>query len=83
MYDPLFKFDDKNGNFVPYLAERWEQLDDLNIRIHLKKGVKFHNGEQLDAEGVVKVIDLAIKEGGGATKKWLSRYFVEWKTSGK
>ena len=83
LYDPLFKFDDKNGKFVPYLAKRWEQIDDLNIRIHLKKGINFHNGEQLDAEGVVKVMDLAIQEGGGATKKWLSRYFVEWKTSGK
>ncbi|MBV9051646.1 MAG: ABC transporter substrate-binding protein, partial [Hyphomicrobiales bacterium] len=33
----------------PCLATSWETLDPLHWRFHLRKGVKFHNGEDFTA----------------------------------
>jgi peptide/nickel transport system substrate-binding protein len=38
---------------VPGLAEKWEQVDDLTWRFHLRQGVKFQDGEPFDADAVV------------------------------
>ena len=37
----------------PALAERWEIVDPLKWRFYLRKGVKFHNGEDFTADDVV------------------------------
>ena len=50
-HDGLLVIDEK-GELQPVLAERWEHPDDLTYIFHLKKGVKFHNGEELKAEDV-------------------------------
>src|SRR5215467_12804609 len=34
---------DKDLKIIPGLAERWEIIDPLRWRFHLRKGVKFHN----------------------------------------
>ena len=39
--------------FVPGLAESWELKDDVTWVFHLRKGVKFHNGDELTASDVV------------------------------
>jgi len=45
---------DESDNFAPVLAESWDVSDDgLTYTFHLKKGVKFHNGEELKASDVV------------------------------
>jgi peptide/nickel transport system substrate-binding protein len=36
----------------PELAERWEQKSPTEYVFHLRRGVKFHNGKDLDAEDV-------------------------------
>src|SRR5207247_1845617 len=36
----------------PELAERWEQKSPTEYVFHLRRGVKFHNGKELDAEDV-------------------------------
>lgn len=51
IYDPLIRFG-PDGKFVPCLATSFEKPDDLTLRFHLRKGVKFHNGYPFNAEDV-------------------------------
>ena len=51
------------GTFEPWLAEKWEILDDgLTVRLYLRKGVKFHNGREMTADDVVWSVDQARDE---------------------
>ena len=50
---------DENGEIVPCLAERWEQIDDCTTRFYLRDDVTFHNGEKLTADDVVYTIQRA------------------------
>ena len=43
---------DSNGKIAPCLAESWERVDPLRMRFHLRKGVKFHDGEPFDSRSV-------------------------------
>ncbi len=49
--DKLFDIDEKL-NIVPQLATGYEWADDRTLVIHLRPGVKFQNGEVLDAAAV-------------------------------
>ena len=51
IYNTLLDVDD-NMNFIPELAESWEQPDDLTYIFKLKEGVKFHNGREMVAQDV-------------------------------
>ncbi len=43
---------DINGNLLPGLAVSWERVDAVTWRFHLRKGVKFHNGDDFTWEDV-------------------------------
>jgi len=49
--EPLIRIG-PDGKFVPCLAESITQPDDVTYLIKLKKGVKFHNGEEMKASDV-------------------------------
>ena len=48
---------------IPELAESWEQLDALTYAFTLRKGVKFHSGDELTMEDVKFTFDRISKEG--------------------
>lgn len=56
IYDRLVEQDD-NMEVVPGLAESWEQPDGVTTIFHLRKGIKFHNGEPLTANDVKFSLD--------------------------
>jgi peptide/nickel transport system substrate-binding protein len=52
IYEPLVRRDATLA-LEPGLAERWERLDATTWRFHLRRGVRFHEGEPFTAEDVV------------------------------
>ena len=52
VYEGLTKRD-KDLKIIPGLAESWETPEPTRWRFHLRKGVKFHNGEDFTADDVV------------------------------
>jgi len=52
IYEPLVEYDE-GGNLVPWLLESWEYENDTTLVLHLRKGVKFHNGDELKASDVM------------------------------
>jgi peptide/nickel transport system substrate-binding protein len=38
---------------VPALAESWKRIDDRTVELSLRKGVKFHNGDEMTADDVI------------------------------
>jgi peptide/nickel transport system substrate-binding protein len=52
VYDNLLNLDDQL-NVGAGLGERWEQPDDRSYVVHLRKGVRFHDGHELTAADVV------------------------------
>jgi peptide/nickel transport system substrate-binding protein len=58
---------DESGNVQPHLATSWSYPNDRTIRLKIRKGVKFHNGELMTPDDVVftylRVMDPANKSG--------------------
>jgi peptide/nickel transport system substrate-binding protein len=52
LYEPLVSRD-YQGKLQPQLAESWEYENDTTIVFHIRKGVKFHNGEELKTSDVL------------------------------
>ena len=53
IYDALLRFQDESTEVEPGLAESWEISDDgLVYTLHLRQGVKFHDGTDFNAEVV-------------------------------
>jgi len=52
-WDTLIYRDPKTGEFLPELATDWKWESPTSLLIHLRKGVKFHNGDPFSADDVV------------------------------
>lgn len=60
----------EDGSIVPALAESWEvSADGLEYRFRLRQGVRFSDGEPLDAEAVVKNFRAILANAG--RHRWL------------
>ena len=66
LFDALTRLD-PDGRLEPALATRWELADEHTWRFHLREGVRFSNGEKLDAEAVVATLQWLISPAGMAT----------------
>jgi peptide/nickel transport system substrate-binding protein len=51
---------DAQGNLVPALAESWKRLNPTTWQFVLRKGVKFHNGDDFGADSVKFTLERAI-----------------------
>ncbi len=55
-FDPLVRWT-QDLQFEPRLATSWEQIDPTTTRFHLRKGVKFHSGNEMTAADVKWTFD--------------------------
>jgi len=66
IYDRLFNWGKESfDNLVPGLATKYETKDAKVWTIHLRKGVKFHNGREMTAEDVKVNFDWRIRTPKG------------------
>ncbi|MFO8089928.1 MAG: ABC transporter substrate-binding protein [Desulfatiglandaceae bacterium] len=56
VFDPLVRYR-QDMTFEPRLAAKWERIDDLTMRFHLRKGVKFHSGNPFTSADVKFTFD--------------------------
>ena len=53
IYDTLIRIHDDTGEVEPRIAESWETSEDgKDWTFHIRKGIKFHNGNELTAKDV-------------------------------
>lgn len=54
VFETLIQADQKNSSALkPMLATEWKRIDDHTLEMTLRKGVKFHNGDEMTAKDVV------------------------------
>jgi len=56
VFDPLVRWT-KETTIEGRLANKWERLDPKTVRFYLKKGVKFHSGNELTADDVIWTVN--------------------------
>ncbi|HEY8695346.1 MAG TPA: ABC transporter substrate-binding protein, partial [Chloroflexota bacterium] len=71
MYDSLVAID-KDLKIVPALAESWDTPDPRTYVFHLRKGVKFHDGTDVNAEAVKFSLDRGRNTASSPRKAELS-----------
>lgn len=87
IYDRLVELD-ADMKLVPVLAESWDIKDETTTVFHLRKGVKFHDGNEMTAEDVKFSLERCIASPGVnynyliiSEINIIDDYTVEFKTS--
>ncbi|HZQ62253.1 MAG TPA: ABC transporter substrate-binding protein [Casimicrobiaceae bacterium] len=57
VWDTLVYLDPNTNEYKGLLAKSWKQIDDKTLEFDLREGVKFHNGEEFDADSVVYTLN--------------------------
>jgi peptide/nickel transport system substrate-binding protein len=71
IFDALVDVTGPEMSLKPMLAERWENPNPNTWRFHIRRGVKFHNGDPLTAEDVKFTIDLGLANKGSTQNSYL------------
>jgi peptide/nickel transport system substrate-binding protein len=74
VWDTLIYRDPKTNDYKGQLATAWKWVDDTTLELELRKGVKFHNGEEFDADDVVHTLNFVSKP----ESKVVSSQNVSW-----
>src|SRR5690606_343406 len=60
VYDTFAK-NNQEGETVPWAAESWEFTDPQTVRITLREGMTFHDGEAVTADDAVHTINMVVE----------------------
>ncbi len=74
VWDTLIYRDPISNEYKPHLATAWKWIDDKTLELELRQGVKFHNGEEFDADDVVYTLNFVSDPANKAT----SQQNVNW-----
>jgi peptide/nickel transport system substrate-binding protein len=61
VWDTLVYRDPTSGEYKGQLATAWRRVDERTVEFDLRKGVKFHNGQEFTAEDVVYTLNFVAK----------------------
>lgn len=64
-WDGLLFRDAETGEFKPLLATKWAWKDNVTMEVELRKGVKFHDGSDFDADDVVYTMNFTSNKDNG------------------
>jgi peptide/nickel transport system substrate-binding protein len=57
VWDTLLYRDPVTNEYKGQLAKSWKQIDDRTLEFELRQGVRFHNGEEFDADSVAYTLN--------------------------
>ncbi len=77
IWSSLLRYD-RNGRIVGDLAESWEWKDDKTLIFKLRKNVKWHNGDPLTADQVVKSENHRLNPEESIDAKNLGEIIEKW-----
>ncbi len=77
VWDTLIYRDPKTNEYKGQLATAWRWIDDKTLELDLRAGVKFHNGEEFDADDVVYTLNFVSNPANKSTTQqnvnWIDR----------
>jgi len=77
VWDTLLYRDPITHEYKGQLAKSWKQVDDHTLEFELRQGVKFHNGEDFDADSVVYTLNYVADPANKATTqenvRWIQK----------
>ena len=77
VWDTLLYRDPVSHEYKGQLAKSWKQVDDRTLEFELRQGVKFHNGEDFDADSVVTTLNFVADPANKATTqenvRWIQK----------
>jgi peptide/nickel transport system substrate-binding protein len=65
IWDGLLYLNPQTGEYEGNLATSWEWVDDTTLELKLRESVKFHNGEEFDADDVVYTVNFVANPENG------------------
>jgi peptide/nickel transport system substrate-binding protein len=74
VWDTLLYRDPVTHEYKGQLAKSWKQIDDRTLEFDLREGIKFHNGEEFDADSVVYTLNFV----ADPANKAVTQQNVQW-----
>lgn len=74
VWDTLLYRDPVTHEYKGQLARSWKQIDDRTLEFELREGVKFHNGEEFDADSVAYTLNFV----ADPANKAVTQQNVQW-----
>jgi peptide/nickel transport system substrate-binding protein len=74
VWDTLLYRDPVTHEYKGQLAKSWKQIDDRTLEFELRQGVKFHNGEEFDADSVAYTLNFV----ADPKNKAVTQQNVQW-----
>ena len=78
LWDSLLYRDVKTGEYKPNLATSYKFIDGKTMEFDLRQGVKFHNGDEFDADDVVYTLNWVSDPKNGVKSRTTS---TGWKSA--